>query len=113
MRRHRLAIGHRRFGAISAAGLGQVVNRNRCLHPLKGDWHSAAPAPGRSRLYPRLYTSVLAAIFHVVEHFSGHTYQVILPTKRATREDLGFYSYLARTGRKEAEPDTKEHGAGQ
>ena len=58
-------------------------------------------------------TSMLAAIFHVVEHFSGHTYQIILLTKRATREDLGFYSYLARTGRKEAEPETKERGAGQ
>jgi hypothetical protein len=56
-------------------------------------------------------TSVLAAIFHVVEHFSGHTYQIILLTKRATREDLGFYGYLARTGRKETEPETKERGA--
>jgi uncharacterized damage-inducible protein DinB len=46
-------------------------------------------------------TSVLSAIFHVVEHFSGHTYQIILLTKRATREDLGFYGYLSRTGRKE------------
>ena len=58
-------------------------------------------------------TTVLAAIFHVVEHFSGHTYQIILLTKHTTREDLGFYSYLARTGRKEAEPETKERGAGQ
>ena len=47
-------------------------------------------------------TTVLAAIFHVVEHFSGHTYQIILMTKHATREDLGFYGYLAQTGRKEA-----------
>ena len=46
-------------------------------------------------------TTVLAAIFHVVEHFSGHTYQIILLTKHVTREDLGFYGYLARTGRKE------------
>jgi uncharacterized damage-inducible protein DinB len=49
-------------------------------------------------------TTVLAAIFHVVEHFSGHTYQIILLTKRAIGEDLGFYNYLARTGRKETEP---------
>jgi len=47
-------------------------------------------------------TTVLEAIFHVVEHFSGHTYQIILLTKRATHEDLGFYGYLANTGRKEA-----------
>jgi hypothetical protein len=43
--------------------------------------------------------TVLSAIFHVVEHFSGHTYQIILLTKRTTREDLGFYSDLAETGR--------------
>lgn len=46
-------------------------------------------------------TTVLAAIFHVVEHFSGHTYQIILMTKQATHEDLGFYGYLASSGRKE------------
>jgi hypothetical protein len=46
-------------------------------------------------------TTVLEAIFHVVEHFSGHTYQIILLTKHATHEDLGFYGYLANTGRKE------------
>ena len=45
-------------------------------------------------------TTVLAAILHVVEHFSGHTYQIILMTKHVTREDLGFYGYLAQTGRK-------------
>ena len=46
-------------------------------------------------------TTVLAAVFHVVEHFSGHTYQIILITKRATHEDLGFYGDLAATGRRE------------
>jgi hypothetical protein len=39
-------------------------------------------------------TTVLAAIFHVVEHFSGHTFQIILLTKQATKEDLGFYGHL-------------------
>ena len=48
-------------------------------------------------------TTVLSAIFHVVEHFSGHTYQIILLTKRFTGKDLGFYSYLDKTGRREAE----------
>ena len=47
-------------------------------------------------------TTVLSAIFHVVEHFSGHTYQIILLTKRATGKDLGFYSDLDETGRREA-----------
>ena len=45
-------------------------------------------------------TTVLSATFHVVEHFSGHTYQIILLTKRFTKKDLGFYSYLDKTGRK-------------
>jgi len=38
--------------------------------------------------------TVLEAIFHVVEHFSGHTAQIIFITKMVTGEDLGFYSYL-------------------
>jgi len=46
-------------------------------------------------------STVLDAIFHVVEHFSGHTYQIILMTKQATHADLGFYGYLEETGRKE------------
>jgi uncharacterized damage-inducible protein DinB len=40
--------------------------------------------------------SVLEAIFHVTEHFSGHTSQIIFITKMLTGEDLGFYSYLSR-----------------
>jgi len=40
--------------------------------------------------------SVLEAIFHVTEHFSGHTSQIIFITKMVTGEDLGFYSYLQK-----------------
>lgn len=47
-------------------------------------------------------STVLSAIFHVVEHFSGHTYQIILLTKQFTGKDLGFYSYLDKTGRRES-----------
>jgi hypothetical protein len=39
--------------------------------------------------------TVLKAIFHVVEHFSGHTAQIIFITKMVTGEDLGFYVHLA------------------
>ncbi|HAK55970.1 MAG TPA: hypothetical protein DCP38_10890, partial [Acidobacteria bacterium] len=38
--------------------------------------------------------TILHAIYHVVEHFSGHVGQVIWATKRATGEDLGFYRHL-------------------
>jgi hypothetical protein len=38
--------------------------------------------------------TVLAAIYHVVEHFAGHTFQIIYATKLCTGEDLGFYAHL-------------------
>jgi uncharacterized damage-inducible protein DinB len=39
--------------------------------------------------------TVLAAIYHVVEHFAGHTFQIIYATKLCTGEDLGFYAHLS------------------
>jgi uncharacterized damage-inducible protein DinB len=42
--------------------------------------------------------SVLESIYHVVEHFSGHTGQIILLTKAFTGSDLGFYGYLQQPG---------------
>ncbi len=42
--------------------------------------------------------SVLEAIYHVVEHFSGHAGQIILLTKSFTDSDMGFYGYLNRPG---------------
>jgi hypothetical protein len=39
--------------------------------------------------------TVLEAILHVTEHFSGHTAQIILLTKALTGQDLGFYWHLS------------------
>jgi len=39
--------------------------------------------------------TVLEAIYHVVEHFSHHTGQIIFATKMLTGEDLGFYKHLS------------------
>ncbi len=47
--------------------------------------------------------TVLEAIYHVVEHFSGHAGQIIFMTKAFTGEDLGFYSYLAGGGKSAAD----------
>jgi len=58
-------------------------------------------------------TTVLSAIFHVVEHFSGHTYQIILLTKRFTGKDLGFYGYLDKTGRRETEQAASDLPVGE
>jgi uncharacterized damage-inducible protein DinB len=37
--------------------------------------------------------TVLEAVFHVVEHFSMHTGQIILLTRLRTGRDLGFYDF--------------------
>ncbi|MCU1263738.1 MAG: hypothetical protein JWM21_56 [Acidobacteria bacterium] len=37
--------------------------------------------------------TALAAIYHVVEHFSMHTGQIILLTKLLANKDLGFYDF--------------------
>jgi uncharacterized damage-inducible protein DinB len=39
--------------------------------------------------------SVLEAIYHVVEHFSMHTGQILFATKMLTGGDLGFYRHLS------------------
>jgi len=39
--------------------------------------------------------TVLEAIYHVVEHFSGHTFQIILLTKAHRNTPLDFYGYLS------------------
>jgi uncharacterized damage-inducible protein DinB len=41
--------------------------------------------------------TVLEAIYHVVEHFSGHTGQIIYATKLLTGGDLGYYKHLRTT----------------
>ena len=38
--------------------------------------------------------TVLEAVYHVVEHFSGHTGQIIYATKLLTGEELGYYRHL-------------------
>lgn len=38
----------------------------------------------------------MEAIYHVVEHFTGHTFQIIFATKLLTDQDLGFYAHLSR-----------------
>ncbi len=48
--------------------------------------------------------TVLEAVYHVVEHFSFHTGQIIFVTKLATTEDLGFYSHLRQIDHKEKTP---------
>ena len=42
-----------------------------------------------------LDTTVMGAIYHVVEHFSTHTGQIVMLTKQRTGKDLGFWEARA------------------
>jgi len=44
----------------------------------------------------------LEAVYHVVEHFTGHAFQIIFATKLLTNADMGFYAHLSRTGAEDA-----------
>ena len=44
-----------------------------------------------TRVIQGMHVTVLDALYHVVEHFSTHTGQIIYLTKLRTGEDLGFW----------------------
>ena len=48
--------------------------------------------------------SAMEAIYHVVEHFSMHTGQILFATKLHTGEDLGFYKHLNKPSGGEKTP---------
>jgi uncharacterized damage-inducible protein DinB len=48
--------------------------------------------------------TLMEAIYHVVEHFSQHTGQIIFATKLLTGEDLGFYQHLSQPKHFETTP---------
>jgi uncharacterized damage-inducible protein DinB len=53
------------------------------------------PALLETRRVQGLDVTLLAAVFHAVEHFSMHTGQVILLTKLLSGGDLAFYDFSA------------------
>ena len=77
----------------------RVLPRAELLERLKetlADADAALAAVEPSRLLERLHiqghdVTTLEAVFHVVEHFSMHTGQIILLTKLLNAEDLRFY----------------------
>jgi uncharacterized damage-inducible protein DinB len=48
--------------------------------------------------------TVLEAVYHVVEHFSQHTGQIIFATKLLTGEGLDFYRHLHSAAHSEKQP---------
>jgi len=78
-----------------------VIPRDELLTRLRDTLHEADQTLGNfddERLLDQfriqgVETSALAAIMHVVEHFSMHTGQIILLAKMFTEVDLEFYDF--------------------
>jgi uncharacterized damage-inducible protein DinB len=86
----------REFDARGGVPIPELLKR------LRGTVEEAVLVIGgvpRERLTQRLLVqqydvSVFEAIYHVVEHFSMHTGQILFITKMLAGTDLGFYAHL-------------------
>jgi len=85
------------FVARTGAGKEELLRRLRqTVEEALGVIESVPPERLVGRISPQGYdVTVLGAIYHVVEHFCGHAYQIIFLTKFLTGEDLGFYAHLS------------------
>ena len=84
------------FAARGGASIAELAARLRAVVS-EASAALAAVTPGRltERVAIQKYDlRVLEAIYHVVEHFSMHTGQIIYATKMLTGGDLEFYGHL-------------------
>ncbi len=80
-------------GGMDPAALGELLRET--VDEALAIIRSLPPARLAEEVTVQGYSgTVLKAIFHVVEHFSGHTGQIIFFTKMVTGQDLGFYAHL-------------------
>ena len=85
------------FAARGGVSAGELIGR------LKGTVQEAVATLtpltsaqlAESRTIQNYSGTVLEAIYHVVEHFSMHTGQILFATKMLTGADLGFYRHLS------------------
>jgi uncharacterized damage-inducible protein DinB len=87
------------FDARGGVPIPELLKRLRATVEEAGAVIGAVP---RERLGERLLlqqydVSVLEAIYHVVEHFSMHTGQILFITKMLAGTDLEFYAHLRTT----------------
>ena len=88
-----------RDGEFSAHGGSSIPELTERLRGIVGEAAAVIGAVTRERLAERVViqkydVSILEAIYHVVEHFSLHTGQIIFATKMMTGSDMGFYAHL-------------------
>ena len=84
---------------FSARGDISIPELKERLRGIVGEAAAVLGAVTPERLAERVViqkyeVSVLEAIYHVVEHFSLHTGQIIFATKLLTGSDMGFYPHL-------------------
>ena len=88
-----------RDGEFSARGGSSIPELQERLRGTVGEAAAVIAAVAPERLAERVTiqkydVSVLEAIYHVVEHFSLHTGQIVFATKMMTGSDMGFYAHL-------------------
>ena len=88
-----------RDGEFSARGGSSIPELKERLRGIVAEAAAVIGAVAPERLAERVTIqryelSVLEAVYHVVEHFSLHTGQIIFATKLLTGSDLGFYAHL-------------------
>ena len=88
-----------RDGEFSARGDISIPELKQRLRGIVTEAAAVIGAVTPERLAERVViqkyeVSVLEAIYHVVEHFSLHTGQIIFATKMMTGSDVGFYRHL-------------------
>ncbi|MCC6861326.1 MAG: DUF1572 family protein [Bryobacterales bacterium] len=82
-------------GGISTADL--KARLDAVVSEAAGVMEGLSPDRLLDTITPQGYqVTVLEGIYHVVEHFSLHTGQIMFATKMLTGQDLGFYRHLAR-----------------
>jgi uncharacterized damage-inducible protein DinB len=88
--RHRAA----EFAADGGMEAGEVLERlERALAEVDEALAGLDPAAlSEARTVQGVETTGLGALLHAVEHFSGHTGQILWITKLRTGADLGFYT---------------------
>jgi uncharacterized damage-inducible protein DinB len=94
------------FAARGNAPAGELAARlDAAIRDATAVVSSASAARLGERIQIQGYdVTVLEAVYHVVEHFAGHTGQIIFATKMLTGEDLGYYSHLSRGEHRQTTP---------
>jgi uncharacterized damage-inducible protein DinB len=86
------------FSAAGGAAIPELLDRlRRAVDEALATLDSVTQARLGERVAIQNYdVTVLEAIYHVVDHFSMHTGQIIFATKMLTGADLGFYRHLSQ-----------------